>query len=72
MSDYFTGQFRPGPEARPTIGTSGELEFVEEDKVEVIVNDKGQREEIKKAVKELKVVCLITACRESLTVSLAH
>jgi hypothetical protein len=49
----------PGPEARPTIGQPGELEFVDEDRVEVIVNDKGQREEIKKAIKELKTVSIL-------------
>jgi hypothetical protein len=32
------------------------LEFTEEDRVEVVVNDKGQREEIKRVVQELKVV----------------
>jgi len=50
------GQFRPGPDARPTIGMPGVLEFAEEDRVEVLVYDKGQREEIKKAIQELKVV----------------
>lgn len=30
-----TGQFRPIGSANPTIGTVGELEFVEEDRVEV-------------------------------------
>ena len=49
----------PGPEARPAIGQPGELEFVDEDRVEVIVNDKGQREEIKKAIKELKTVSIL-------------
>jgi hypothetical protein len=49
----------PGPEARPTIGQPGELEFVDEDRVEVIVNDKGQREEIKKVIKELKTVSIL-------------
>lgn len=52
-----TGQFRPGPEANPAIGTRGELEFVEEDRVEVAVNDKGQSEEVKGVIQELKAVC---------------
>ena len=51
-----TGQFRPGPEANPTIGTPGQLEFVEENRVEVVVNDKGANEEIRDAIKELKSV----------------
>jgi hypothetical protein len=55
-SGNFTGQFRPGLEARPNIGTPGVLEFAQEDRVEVVVNDEGQREEIKRAVQELKVV----------------
>ena len=51
-----TGQFRPGPEANPTIGKPGELEFVEENRVEVVVNDKGENEEIKSAITALKAV----------------
>lgn len=50
------GQFRPGPEANPAIGTRGELEFVEEDRVEVVVTDHGQNEEIRGAIQELKSV----------------
>ncbi|KAF7309768.1 hypothetical protein MIND_00348700 [Mycena indigotica] len=34
-----TGQFQPTEGAQPTIGTVGELEFVEEDRVEVLVID---------------------------------
>ncbi|EKM53720.1 uncharacterized protein PHACADRAFT_260210 [Phanerochaete carnosa HHB-10118-sp] len=55
-----TGQFRPGPEANPAIGKRGELEFVEENRVEVIVNDKGENEEIRGAIKELKAVSSYT------------
>ena len=51
-----TGQFRPGPEANPTIGKPGELEFVEEDRVEVVVHDNGSNDEIKQAIQELKNV----------------
>ena len=51
-----TGQFRPGPEANPAIGTRGELEFVEEDRVEVVVTDHGRNEEIQRAIQELKSV----------------
>jgi hypothetical protein len=53
-----TGQFRPGPEANPAIGKRGELEFVEEDRVEVVVNDKGSNVEVKGAIQELKAVRL--------------
>lgn len=52
----FTGQFKPGPGTQPAIGTLGELEYVEEDRVEVVVNDKGDREEVKRVIKELKAV----------------
>lgn len=51
-----TGQFLPGPEANPVIGKRGELEFVEENRVEVVVNDKGENEEIRGAITELKAV----------------
>ncbi|KAF8225274.1 hypothetical protein L208DRAFT_1408748 [Tricholoma matsutake] len=50
------GQFKPAPEARPTIGMPGVLEFTEEDRVEIVVNDEGQREDIKKVIQELEVV----------------
>ena len=57
-----TGQFRPGPEAHPVIGKPGELEFVEENRVEVVVNDKGGNEEIKSAIAELKAVSILITC----------
>lgn len=60
-----TGQFRPGPGANPVIGTRGELEFVEEDRVEVVVNDVGGSEEIKGAIRELKNVRLPLLCCSS-------
>ena len=63
-----TGQFVPGPEANPAIGKRGELEFVEENRVEVVVNDKGQNEEIKGAIEELKSV----RAYDSLTVYTLH
>ncbi|KJA28837.1 hypothetical protein HYPSUDRAFT_33229 [Hypholoma sublateritium FD-334 SS-4] len=51
-----TGQFMPKGSAIPTIGKVGQLEFVDEDRVELVVNDKGKHEEIKQAIKELKNV----------------
>lgn len=50
------GQFRPTAEAQPTIGTPGELEFVEEDRVELIVLDQGDKVQLRNAVQELKKV----------------
>lgn len=55
-----TGQFRPGPEANPHIGKPGELEFVEEDRVETLIVDKGESEEVKGVIKELKSVCYVS------------
>ncbi|KAK7472208.1 hypothetical protein VKT23_000330 [Stygiomarasmius scandens] len=46
----------PSAAANPAIGKRGELEFVEEDRVEMVVNDKGKKEELRKAVEELKKV----------------
>ena len=54
----YAGQFRPGPGANPTIGAHGQVEYVEEDRVEIVVNDKGQNRELKDAVEELKKVLL--------------
>ena len=54
--NLFQGQFKPKPGAHPTIGTIGEAEFVEEDRVEVLVTDHGKDNEIKEAIKELKKV----------------
>jgi hypothetical protein len=59
------GQFKPDPSAQPTIGTVGEVEYVEEDRVEVVVNDQGQSQEITNTIKELKSVHIyffILAC----------
>jgi hypothetical protein len=53
-----SGQFKPRPSAKPSIGLVGEVEYVEEDRVEIVVNDKGQNEEIKNVIKELKSVYL--------------
>ncbi|TFK50865.1 hypothetical protein OE88DRAFT_1712778 [Heliocybe sulcata] len=49
-----TGQFKPTAEANPTIGKPGELEFVEEDRIELVVNDQGKNMEIKEAISALK------------------
>jgi hypothetical protein len=46
----------PKQSANPTIGKIGQLEFVEEDRVELVVNDKGKHEELKCAITELKNV----------------
>ncbi|KAM6502587.1 GTP cyclohydrolase 1 type 2/Nif3 [Amanita muscaria] len=51
-----TGQFKPSTAANPVIGESGELEFVKEDRVELVVHDKGEKEELRKAIAELKKV----------------
>ena len=56
LSLFRAGQFKPGPSAQPTIGSVGQLEYVEEDKVELVVNDQGANEEIKNAIVELKSV----------------
>lgn len=61
-----TGQFKPGSDANPVIGTRGVLELVEEDRVEFVVHDEGQNEEIRGAIQELKSVSgmiLLTAWR---------
>ncbi|KAF9486070.1 hypothetical protein BDN70DRAFT_371767 [Pholiota conissans] len=49
-----TGQFMPLESANPAIGKIGQLEYVDEDRVEMIVNDKGEHEELKRAITELK------------------
>ncbi|KAG8966080.1 hypothetical protein FRC03_012564 [Tulasnella sp. 419] len=46
-----TGQFKPLENANPTIGSVGQVEFVEEDKVEVAVQG-----DVKAAVAELRKV----------------
>ncbi|KAJ7442294.1 GTP cyclohydrolase 1 type 2/Nif3 [Mycena latifolia] len=46
-----TGQFRPAAGAQPVIGAVGTLEFVEEDRVEVVVRD-----QVRDVVRELKAV----------------
>ncbi|ETW74678.1 hypothetical protein HETIRDRAFT_482450 [Heterobasidion irregulare TC 32-1] len=52
-----TGQFKPALGANPAIGSVGNLEFVEEDRVELVVNDKGgEHLELKKTITELKSV----------------
>ena len=51
----FTGQFKPGPGAKPAIGSVGQVEYVEEDRVELVVNSDGQVE-LKSVINELKTV----------------
>ncbi|EJD49052.1 hypothetical protein AURDEDRAFT_60348, partial [Auricularia subglabra TFB-10046 SS5] len=46
------GQFRPPAGANPTIGTPGQAEFVDEDRVEVMVS--GERDTVKTVIEELK------------------
>ncbi|KAJ7066638.1 GTP cyclohydrolase 1 type 2/Nif3 [Mycena amicta] len=46
-----TGQFQPSLGANPAIGTVGEMESVEEDRVEVVVRD-----QVNEVVQELKKV----------------
>ena len=43
----------PGEEANPTVGEPGKPEFVEEDRVEVVVNG---REEVRQCISELRKV----------------
>ncbi|KAK0473374.1 GTP cyclohydrolase 1 type 2/Nif3 [Armillaria novae-zelandiae] len=50
-----TGQFRPGPGASPPLGSVGQLDRIEEDRVEIVVND-GKKEIVSKAIQELKKV----------------
>ncbi len=49
------GQFKATAAANPTLGTKGMFETVEEDRVEVLINDKG---DVNKAIEELKKVGL--------------
>jgi hypothetical protein len=51
------GQFKPTISASPVIGSAGQLNYVEEDRVELLVNDKGGNDELKGAIQELKKVC---------------
>lgn len=53
------GQFTPQDGANPTIGTIGRPAFVEEDRVEIVMNDKEDKTELKKVVEKLKQVCLV-------------
>ncbi|KAG2153380.1 GTP cyclohydrolase 1 type 2/Nif3 [Suillus clintonianus] len=48
------GQFRPGPEAQPVTGEPGKLEHVEEDRVEIVVHDLGEKVQLKDAIRRLK------------------
>jgi hypothetical protein len=52
----FTGQFKPGPGTNPAIGRVGQVEYVKEDRVELVVNDDGQKAELKSVINELKTV----------------
>ncbi|KIM40389.1 hypothetical protein M413DRAFT_28865 [Hebeloma cylindrosporum] len=51
-----TGQFMPMRGADPTLGDVGHLEFVDEDRIELVVIDKGGHEQVKATIKELKNV----------------
>ena len=59
----FLGQFKPKDTANPVIGARGQLEFVDEDRVEIVVNGSGGgHEEVRKAIKELKNVRFLALC----------
>ncbi|KAJ8697146.1 hypothetical protein PTI98_006946 [Pleurotus ostreatus] len=51
-----TGQFKPVSSANPTIGSLECVEYVEEDRVEILVQDQGRGEEMKETIKALKEV----------------
>lgn len=52
-----SGQFRAVPGAQPAVGSVGELERVEEDKVEItLIDRKGTGEAVKEVLNELKTV----------------
>ncbi|KAF7983008.1 hypothetical protein HWV62_24634 [Athelia sp. TMB] len=51
-----TGQFIPAKGSNPVIGAVGRLEHVEEHRVEMVVNDTGERAEIKAVIEALKSV----------------
>ncbi|KAI6008066.1 hypothetical protein EDC04DRAFT_3073183 [Pisolithus marmoratus] len=48
------GQFMPGAAANPTVGAPGVLEKVTEDRVEVVVNDRGDMADLRNAITALK------------------
>ncbi|KAH7905513.1 GTP cyclohydrolase 1 type 2/Nif3 [Hygrophoropsis aurantiaca] len=50
------GQFKPNKDARPALGSTGQLEHVEEDRVEIIINSDGEREKVKEIITALKSV----------------
>ncbi|KAK0199903.1 hypothetical protein DFS33DRAFT_1365686 [Desarmillaria ectypa] len=50
-----TGQFRLTPNSNPSLGPVGQLERVEEDRIEIVVND-GSKETVSKVIQELKKV----------------
>lgn len=54
--DSYLGQFLPGEGATPALGKVGEPEFVEEDRVEVLLNDNEGGDAVKSAVAQLKKV----------------
>ncbi|KAI0061920.1 hypothetical protein BV25DRAFT_1907836 [Artomyces pyxidatus] len=52
-----TGQFLPEGGSNPAVGSVGTLEYVEEDRVELVVNDSGgDHAELRNAIDELKKV----------------
>ncbi|KAG9312322.1 hypothetical protein JVU11DRAFT_7637 [Chiua virens] len=52
------GQFKPGPNATPTVGSTGILEKVEEHRVEILVLDNGDKTHLNDAINTLKEACL--------------
>ncbi|GJJ08194.1 hypothetical protein Clacol_002402 [Clathrus columnatus] len=50
------GQFTLQEGANPTLGQVGESSFVEEERVEIIVNDNEDKTELRKVVQKLKQV----------------
>ncbi|KAF8591080.1 hypothetical protein K439DRAFT_1650902 [Ramaria rubella] len=51
-----TGQFLPQEGASPNVGEVGKPEFIEEDRVEVLVTDNEDKNEVKRAVEYLKKI----------------
>ncbi|KAG1781843.1 GTP cyclohydrolase 1 type 2/Nif3 [Suillus placidus] len=50
------GQFKPAPGAQPLIGEPGKLEYVDEDRVEIVVSDRGDKVQLMDAISHLKAV----------------
>lgn len=64
------GQFMPCSTARPALGHPGKLQFVEEDRVEVVVNDQGGSNfQLKGILKELKEVGILVYFRATVPIN---